>query len=158
LFLLVLMLGLVLYESLWLWGSGGQTIGKAFCNLTVCRIDGTAPAHTWRGLVWSLGRHGVGYTIADVFGLGILTALGPSRRCVHAYLFSSQVIIRPDDADLLARLDDYVKRLDAGVEASSKRYASLVSLWKKLTKLLKYPALVVIFVAGQDPGSPLGRM
>src|SRR5262249_3376586 len=59
---------------------------------------------------------------------------------------------------LLARLDDYVKRLDAGVEASSKRYASLVSLWKKLTKLLKYPALVVIFVAGQDPGSPLGRM
>jgi uncharacterized RDD family membrane protein YckC len=85
---------LLTYLTVWVWLSG-QTVGKALFNLTVRRIDDTAPARTWRGLVWSLGRHSVGYVIADVFGLGVLAALAPPRRCLHDYAFGSKVVIRP---------------------------------------------------------------
>jgi uncharacterized RDD family membrane protein YckC len=162
LFTLVLVFGLIAYQSGWVWLSGGQTIGKAACNLRVYRIDGVAFAGTWRGLIWSLGRHSL---VVDVFGLGFLAALGPSQRCLHDYLFSSQVITEPAGGDQrsqwLARLVRFNELLDAviaAIAARGKRYAVLVSLWKKLSKLLKYPALVVIFLAGKASDSPLGRM
>lgn len=163
LFALVLAACLITYLTVWVWLTGGQTIGKAMFNLTVRRINGAAPARTWRGLAWSLGRHSAGYLVADVFGLGVLAALAPPRRCLHDYLFGSQVVIGPTDGDQrpwspVARLSDFDERLEASIKDRGKRYARLVSLWKRLTKLVLYPAMVVIVVAGKNPQSWLGRL
>jgi uncharacterized RDD family membrane protein YckC len=162
LFTLVVVACLLTYLTVWVWLSG-QTVGKAVFNLTVRRIDDTAPARTWRGLVWSLGRHSVGYVIADVFGLGVLAALTPPRRCLHDYAFGSKVVIHPTSGDRrpwspVAQLNDLDERLDASIEDRGKRYARVVALWKKLTRLVRYPALLVIVLAGKNPESPLGRL
>jgi len=160
---LVLTVGLITYLTVSVWLTGGQTIGKAMCSLTVRRIDGTAPARTWVGLAWSLGRHSAGYLLVDVFGLGVLAALAPPRRCLHDYAFASEVVIRPTDGDQrlgspLARLRDFDERLKTVLEKTSKQYAWLVRLWNWLTKLVLYPAMAIIVVAGKNPESWLGRV
>jgi uncharacterized RDD family membrane protein YckC len=128
----VLAAGGIIYHTVWVWLSG-QTPGKALFDLAVRHGD-TAPARTWQGLLWCLGRHYAGYLIADLGGVGVLFALTQSRRCLHDYAFDSRVIIRSTGArgswSLLARLDDYDKRLDASIEERGKWYAPLVSLWK----------------------------
>jgi len=162
LFVLVVVACLVTYLTVWVWLTG-QTIGKALFNLTVRRVGDSAGAQTWRALVWSLGRHSVGYLIADVFGLGVLFALTSSRRCPHDYAFGSKVVIGPADGGQrrwspLAQLEDFDKRLDASIEDRGRRYARLVSLWKKLAKLLRYPALLVVVLAGKNSESQLGKV
>jgi uncharacterized RDD family membrane protein YckC len=163
LFALVLAAGLITYLTVSVWLTGGQTTGKAMFNLTVRRIDHTAPARSWLGLAWSLGRHSAGYLVADVFGLGVLAALAPPRRCLHDYAFGSQVVIRPTDGaqrpwSPVARLNDFGERLKTIVEESGKRYAGLVYLWKWLTKLVLAPAMLVTAVAGKNPESWLGKL
>ncbi len=58
----------------------------------------------------------------------------------------------------MAQLDDFDERLDASIKERGKRYASLVSLWKRLTKLVRYPALLVVVLAGKNPDSQLGKV
>jgi uncharacterized RDD family membrane protein YckC len=157
----LLAVGLVTYHTVWVWLSG-QTPGKAMYDLSV-RHGTSAPARTWQGLLWCLGRHSVGYLLADLLGVGFLFALTPrSRRCPHDYVFGSTVVIRATGAERawspMARLDDYDKRVDASIEERGKRYAPLLSVWKKQTKLLTKSALLVIFLLGRSPDSPLGKL
>lgn len=71
----------------------GQTAGKAVCGLSVRQIDGRPP-----GLVRSVGRHSLGYVIADVLLLGTVASLfTPRRRCPHDYGFGSEVVFMATD-------------------------------------------------------------
>jgi uncharacterized RDD family membrane protein YckC len=53
--LLIALLGVV-YHAGMVWLTGGQTIGKAMCSLTVRRIDGRAPRRDGAGLAWATWR------------------------------------------------------------------------------------------------------
>jgi uncharacterized RDD family membrane protein YckC len=164
LFALILAISLVVYFALMVWLTGGQTIGKALFELRVRRIDGSVPTRTARGLAWSLGRHSVGYLVADVFGVGLLLALvTPRRRCLHDYAFGSEVVIEPTDGEerscpLLVRVRAFGEQFKATVEQLGKRNTGPVFLWKWLTKLVMYTSLAVIALADTNPESRPGRM
>jgi hypothetical protein len=127
------------------WLTGGKTLGKALCNLSVCHLDGSAPAHDAAGLVWAFGRASVGYLVVDMFGLGVLVALrSPQRRCLHDYVFRSKVVSQLREADpqprgrLAAaanRLRDFSDKRETAVEERGKDYWFVVRLWKWLVKL-----------------------
>ncbi|HEV8568048.1 MAG TPA: RDD family protein [Actinoplanes sp.] len=159
LFVVGLVVGLVSYLAVSVWLTG-QTIGKALFGLTVRRIDGSAPPRTLRGLAWAVGRHSLGYLVVDVFGLGVLAALvTPRRRCLHDLLFKSEVVVGDRSPQPLGtRLRSYWERVEAAREETNQRYRWAVSLWTWLTKLVLRPAIVVLFVAGKQPDSPLGRL
>jgi uncharacterized RDD family membrane protein YckC len=160
LFAVVVALMVMYFQAVSVWLTGGQTIGKALFGLTVRRIDGSAPPRTPRGLAWAVGRHSVGYLVVDVVGLGVLAALmTPRRRCLHDYAFRSEVVVGDTSPQPLGmRLRGYWERVEAAQEETSKRYASVVSLYKWLSKLVIKPATGFLFVAGQHADSPLGRL
>ncbi len=140
-----LILVFVVYHTASVWLTGGKTIGKAACNLSVCHLDGSAPAQDAAGLVWAFGRASVGYLVVDVFGLGVLVALfSPQRRCLHDYAFRSQVVSQPSEADpqprgrlaaAAKRLHDFSDKRETAVEQAGKDYWFVVRLWKWLVKL-----------------------
>jgi len=137
-FIVVLVVVWVIYQTGMVWLTGGRTVGKSACGLSVRHIDGSAPDRTWAGFGWALGRASAGYLLADMLGLGVLVALcNPRRRCVHDYVFASQVVLAPADASepgpgLMDRIDQLNKNIDAGLEANTKRFAPLWKLWKWL--------------------------
>jgi uncharacterized RDD family membrane protein YckC len=141
----VLLLVFVVYHTASVWLTGGKTIGKALCNLSVGHLDGSAPAHDAAGLVWALGRASVGYLIVDVFGLGVLIALSnPQRRCLHDYVFRSQVVTQAGQADprpgnrlsaALNRLRQFSEERETTLDEVKKNHLFLVHLWKWLVKL-----------------------
>ena len=84
----------VYYLAATVWLLDGQTAGKAVCCLRVRRINGELTSDSLRGLLWSFGRHSVGYLIADVLLLGTLAAFfTPRRRCLHDVAFGSEVVL-----------------------------------------------------------------
>jgi uncharacterized RDD family membrane protein YckC len=137
-FIVVLVVVWVIYQTGMVWLTGGQTVGKSACGLSVQRIDGSAPDRTWAGFGWAFGRASAGYLIVDMLGLGVLVALrNPRRRCVHDYVFASEVILHPADASepshgLMDRIDQLNKNIDVGREANTKGFAALWKLWKRL--------------------------
>jgi uncharacterized RDD family membrane protein YckC len=137
-FIVVLVVVWVIYQTGMVWLTGGRTVGKSACGLSVRHIDGSAPDRTWAGFGWAFGRASAGYLIVDMLGLGVLVALSnPRRRCVHDYVFASEVVLHPADASepgpgLMDRIDQLNKNIDAGLEANTKRFAPLWKLWKRL--------------------------
>jgi uncharacterized RDD family membrane protein YckC len=161
LFVVAVTAGFVAYTSASVWLTDGQTIGKAACGLVVHRIDGAAPGRTLRGLAWAIGRHSVGYFVADVFGLGVLFALtNRRRRCLHDYAFGSEVLMCPTGSSRSlespsARLRAFRARLEAA--QTDAGWASFLARW--LVKLIVYPAVLILYVAGRLPApSPLRRV
>jgi uncharacterized RDD family membrane protein YckC len=140
-FIVVLVVVWVIYQTGMVWLTGGLTVGKSVCSLSVRHIDGSAPDRTWAGFGWAFGRASAGYLIVDMLGLGVLVALRNSRRrCVHDYVFASEVVLHPADASepgpgLMDRIDQLNKDIDAGLEANTKRSAPLWKLWKRLLVL-----------------------
>jgi uncharacterized RDD family membrane protein YckC len=144
--LAALLLVFVVYHTATVWLTGGKTIGKAACNLSVAHLDGSAPANDSPGLVWAFGRASVGYLVVDIFGLGVLVALfNPQRRCLHDYAFRSQVVSHSSRADplqprgRLAAALDRLRQFSAEQETSWEdfkgKYGFLFRLWKWLTEL-----------------------
>ncbi len=70
LYAIVLLVAWVAYQTASVWLTGGRTIGKAACNLSVRHIDGSAPRQDPAGLVWAFGRASLGYLVIDMCGLG----------------------------------------------------------------------------------------
>jgi len=131
----------IYYLSATTWLMDGQTAGKAVCGLAVRRIDRTTPARSWRGLVWSVGRHSVGYLVADVLGLGALLALVTARRrCLHDYAFNSEVVmVAPEQdeqgASFTARYRHYWEEFDKRYDEVKSNYRWLFAPWKWLTRV-----------------------
>ena len=137
-FVVVLVVVWVIYQTGMVWLTGGRTVGKSACGLSVRHIDGSAPDRTWAGFGWAFGRASAGYLIVDMFGLGVLVALrNPRRRCVHDYVFASEVVLRPADAlepgpGLMDRMEQLNKNIDVGLEANTRRFAPLWKLWIRM--------------------------
>ena len=146
LYIIVLLLAWVIYQTAAVWLTGGRTIGKAACSLSVRRIDGSAPRQDRAGLAWAFGRASLGYLVIDMCGLGVLVALrSPRRRCLHDYAFASEVILHSDTDDPLhprsrlerirQRLQQFTEDRESAWEAKKKNYAFVASLWKWLLRI-----------------------
>ncbi len=148
------------YMAASVWLTGGLTVGKALFGLAVSRIDGSEPARDLRGLAWSAGRHSAGYAVADVFGIRAVVALARRKdRCPHDRAFNSIVVLSPTVPGAAGRLRDYDERLEDGIKLIGERYGWSFRLWKRLAKLMVFPATLVIALAGKDfVGSVLGSL
>ena len=152
----MLLIAWVAYQTGSVWLTGGRTIGKAACNLSVRHIDGSAPRQDRAGLAWAFGRASLGYLIIDMCGLGILVALrSPRRRCLHDYAFASEVILHPDTGDPLhprsrlerirQRLQQFTEDRDSAWEAKKKKYAFVATLWKWLARIIELSLAGLLF-------------
>ena len=142
----VLLMAWVIYQTGAVWLTGGRTIGKAACSLSVRHIDGSAPRQDLAGLAWAFGRASLGYLVIDMGGLGVLAGLGNRRRrCLHDYAFASEVVLHPDDGDPLhhrgrlerirQRLQQFTEDREDAWEAKKKKYTFVVTLWKWLLRI-----------------------
>lgn len=126
------------YVSMTTWLMHGQTAGKVVCGLAVRRVHGGAPPRSSPGLLWSVGRHSVGYVVTDVLGLGTALALvTPRRRCLHDYAFGSEVVMVERVQTPRAYWDRYRafwKPFKEAYEEIQERYVWLFFPWKWLTK------------------------
>lgn len=127
----------VTYHTALVWLTG-QTIGKALGNLAVRRLDATPYVRTSRGLWWALGRVTVGYLVVDMFGLGVLVALSPrnpARRCLHDWVFASQVVMCGERdwalPKLRRRLSDFARQR----EDASKKIEEIQQEPRRLRRL-----------------------
>jgi uncharacterized RDD family membrane protein YckC len=147
-FAAVLLAAWVIYQTGSVWLTGGRTVGKAACNLSVRHIDGSIPRQDRAGLTWAFGRASLGYLVIDMGGLGVLVALrSPRRRCLHDYAFASEVVLHPDpDPDdplhprsrlerIRRRLQQFTEDRENAWEAKKKKYAFIDSLWKWLLRI-----------------------
>jgi uncharacterized RDD family membrane protein YckC len=142
----VLLMAWVAYQTGSVWLTGGRTIGKAACNLSVRHIDGSAPRQDPAGLAWAFGRASLGYLIIDMGGLGTLMALrSPRRRCLHDYAFASEVVLHPYPKGQMyprgrlervrQRLQQFNEDRESAWEAEKKKYAFVAALWKWLVRI-----------------------
>ena len=142
----VLLMAWVAYQTGSVWLTGGRTIGKAACNLSVRHIDGSAPRQDLAGLAWAFGRASLGYLVIDMGGLGVLVALrNPRRRCLHDYAFASEVVLHPYTSDPLhprgrlervrQRLQQFTEDRESAWEAEKRKYAFVTALWKWLVRI-----------------------
>ena len=151
----VLLMAWVIYQTGAVWLTGGRTIGKAACSLSVRHIDGSAPRQDRAGLAWAFGRASLGYLVIDMGGLGILVGLrNPRRRCLHDYAFASEVVLHPDTGDPLhprGRLERLRQRLQQFTEdrenawEAKKNYTFVATLWKWLAQITAISLAVLIF-------------
>jgi hypothetical protein len=152
----VLVMAWVIYQTGSVWLTGGRTTGKAACNLSVRRVDGSAPRQNRAGLAWAFGRASLGYLVIDMGGLGVLVALGnPRRRCLHDYAFSSEVVLHPDTSDPLQsrsrlerirhRLQQFSEDRESAWEARKKKYAFVPALWNTLLRTAEISLGLLVF-------------
>jgi uncharacterized RDD family membrane protein YckC len=152
----VLLMAWVIYQTGAVWLTGGRTIGKAACSLSVRHIDGSAPRQDRAGLAWAFGRASLGYLVIDMGGLGILVALrNPRRRCLHDYAFASEVVLHPDTGDplnsrgrlerLRQRLQQFTEDRENAWEAKKKNYAFVATLWKLLVRITEISLAGLLF-------------
>jgi uncharacterized RDD family membrane protein YckC len=143
---IVLLTAWVAYQTASVWLTGGRTIGKAACSLSVRHIDGSAPRQDRAGLAWAFGRASLGYLVIDMGGLGVLAALrSRRRRCLHDYAFASEVVLHPYTSDPLhrrgrlervrQRLQQFTEDRESAWEAEKKKYAFVTALWKWLVRI-----------------------
>ena len=156
LYAIVLLIAWIAYQTGSVWLTGGRTIGKAACNLSVRRIDGSAPRQDLAGLAWAFGRASLGYLVIDMGGLGVLVALrSPRRRCLHDYAFASEVVLHPDTDDPLhprsrverirQRLQQFTQDRESAWEAKKERYAFVATLWKWLLRITELSLAGLLF-------------
>lgn len=152
----VLVMAWVIYQTGSVWLTGGRTTGKAACNLSVRRVNGSAPRQDRAGLAWAFGRASLGYLVIDMGGLGVLVALGnPRRRCLHDYAFASEVVLHPDTSDPLRphsrlerirqRLQQFSEDRDNAWESKKKKYAFVPALWNTLLRTAELSLGLVVF-------------
>ena len=152
----VLLMAWVIYQTGSVWLTGGRTTGKAACNLSVRRINGSAPRQDRAGLAWAFGRASLGYLVIDLGGLGVLVALGnPRRRCLHDYAFASEVVLHPDTGDPLhprsrlerirQRLQQFTDDRERTWEAKKQNYAFAAALWKWLLRITETSLAGLLF-------------
>jgi uncharacterized RDD family membrane protein YckC len=152
----VLLMAWVAYQTGAVWLTGGRTIGKAACSLSVRHIDGSAPRQDRTGLAWAFGRASLGYLVIDMGGLGILVGLrNPRRRCLHDYAFASEVVLHPDTGDplhprgrlerLRQRLQQFTEDRENAWEAKKKNYAFVTTLWKLLVRITEISLAGLLF-------------
>lgn len=152
----VLLMAWVIYQTGAVWLTGGRTIGKAACSLSVRHIDGSAPRQDRAGLAWAFGRASLGYLVIDMGGLGILVGLrNPRRRCLHDYAFASEVVLHPDTGDplhprgrlerLRQRLQQFTEDRENAWEAKKKNYAFVATLWKWLVRITEISLAGLLF-------------
>lgn len=138
----------VYYVGATTWLMRGRTAGKAICQLRSAPVGADDVPRTFRRLVWSVGRHTIGYVVVDVLLLGTLFALmNRRRRCLHDYVFVSEVTSTAGSQD---RPASFVERYRAYWEECAERYDELTSRnrwfffpWKWLSKALVVAALVL---------------
>ena len=150
----VLLMAWVTYQTGSVWLTGGRTIGKAACNLSVRHIDGSAPRRNLAGLTWAFGRASLGYLVVDMGGLGVLVALRtPRRRCLHDYVFASEVVLHPNISEPLhhhpgrlerirQQLQQFSEDRENAWEAEKKKYAFVAVLWRWLVRITEYSQAV----------------
>ena len=152
----VLLMAWVIYQTGAVWLTGGRTIGKAACSLSIRHIDGSAPRQDRAGLAWAFGRASLGYLVIDMGGLGILVGLrNPRRRCLHDYAFASEVVLHPDTGDplhprgrlerLRQRLQQFTEDRENAWEAKKKNYAFVATLWKWLVRITEISLGLLLF-------------
>jgi uncharacterized RDD family membrane protein YckC len=152
----VLLMAWVIYQTGSVWLTGGRTIGKAACSLSVRHIDGSAPRQDRAGLAWAFGRASLGYLVIDIGGLGILVGLrSPRRRCLHDYAFASEVVLHPDTGDplhprgrlerLRQRLQQFTEDRENAWEAKKKNYAFVATLWEWLVRITEISLAGLLF-------------
>jgi uncharacterized RDD family membrane protein YckC len=152
----VLLMAWVIYQTGAVWLTGGRTIGKAACSLSIRHIDGSAPRQDRAGLAWAFGRASLGYLVIDMGGLGILAGLrNPRRRCLHDYAFASEVVLHPDTSDplhprgrlerLRQRLQQFTEDRENTWEAKKKNYAFVATLWKWLVRITEISLAGLLF-------------
>jgi uncharacterized RDD family membrane protein YckC len=152
----VLLMAWVIYQTGAVWLTGGRTIGKTACSLSIRHIDGSAPRQDRAGLAWAFGRASLGYLVIDMGGLGIVAALGsPRRRCLHDYAFASEVVLHPDTGDplhprgrlerLRQRLQQFTEDRENAWEAKKKNYAFAAALWKWLLRITEISLSLLLF-------------
>jgi uncharacterized RDD family membrane protein YckC len=152
----VLLMAWVIYQTGAVWLTGGRTIGKAACSLSIRHIDGSAPRQDRDGLAWAFGRASLGYLVIDMGGLGILVGLrNPRRRCLHDYAFASEVVLHPDTGDplhprgrlerLRQRLQQFTEDRENAWEAKKKNYAFVATLWKWLVRITEISLAGLLF-------------
>jgi uncharacterized RDD family membrane protein YckC len=151
----------VYYMTATVWLVDGQTVGKAVCGLRVRRIDGSLPTRSRRDLAWSLGRHSIGYLIADVLLLGTVSSLfTPRRRCPHDYAFGSEVVraAGSDERERASvRYEAFSKLWQARHEELAGQYGWILWPAKWLTRIVGVVAVWLSFPAkalGAGPSPP----
>jgi uncharacterized RDD family membrane protein YckC len=153
---IVLLMAWVIYQTGAVWLTGGRTIGKAACSLSVRHIDGSVPGQDRAGLAWAFGRASLGYLVIDMGGLGALVALrSPRRRCLHDYAFASEVVLHPDTGDplhprgrlerLRQRLQQFTQDRENAWEAKKEHYAFAAALWKWLLRITEISLGLLLF-------------
>jgi uncharacterized RDD family membrane protein YckC len=153
---IVLLTAWVAYQTASVWLTGGRTIGKAACSLSVRHIDGSAPRQDRAGLAWAFGRASLGYLVIDLCGLGVLVALrSPRRRCLHDYAFASEVILHPDTGDPLhprsrlerirQRLQHFTEDRESAWEAKKGKYAFVLTLWNTVLRTAEISLGLLLF-------------
>jgi uncharacterized RDD family membrane protein YckC len=131
--------GWLYYVGSTAWLMDGQTAGKVICGLRVRRLGTVSVEHTPRGLLWSLGRHSVGYVVVDVFLVGSLLALvDRRRRCLHDYAFASEVTQAEADtgapASFAGRYRSYWELFSDRYDEFTTRNRWFFFPWKWLSK------------------------
>jgi TolB protein len=130
----------VYYLAATVWLMEGQTAAKAVCGLRVRRIDGRPLSRSLRDLIWSFGRHSVGYLVADVLLLGTALALVTKRRrCLHDYAFGSETVLvgRGDPGQpAWDRYRAFWKLFMARYDEVKAEYRWILFPWKWLTAVM----------------------
>lgn len=113
------------YHTVLLWLTG-QTVGKAISNLEVRRADGATFVRVPRALPWALGRSSLGYLVVDAVGIGVLVALprtNAARRCLHDWVFGSQVVLRGELSWAIPKMRRRLSEFARSREDASKAVA-----------------------------------
>jgi hypothetical protein len=94
-----------------------------------------------------------------MFGLGVLVALrNPQRRCLHDYVFRSQVVTHLGQADpqprsrlaaALSRLRQFSDDLETTLDEAKKNYMFLLRIWKWLVELAAGCLAWLLIVGGK---------
>jgi uncharacterized RDD family membrane protein YckC len=155
-YVVVLLMTWVIYQTGAVWLTGGRTVGKAACSLSVRHIDGSPPRQDRAGLAWAFGRASLGYLVIDMGGLGVLVALrSPRRRCLHDYAFASEVVLHPGTGDPLdpsgrlerirQRLEQFTQDRENAWQAKKEKYAFAAALWKWLLWIAGISLALLVF-------------
>src|SRR6266851_3173439 len=136
------LLFLVAYHTCSIWLTQ-QTAGKALLRLRVERAGGKRAK-----FLWALGRTTVGYVVVDVFGLGVLAALGnPNHRCLHDYVFADDVVLEPSQpgaaTTIASRFLEFAADLQETLDKKKKKSTLLKGLVTLAVKLAFFVALVL---------------
>ncbi len=154
---LVPLLLLIAYHALLTW-LVQQTAGKALLGLRVRRI-GHEPT-----FLWAVSRASAGYFIVDMLGIGLLTAFFDARRrCLHDFVFGSEVIFEGDESlrlkRFLNRLENFAKRQETALKEKKKSIAALIAFWTFLAATARILQRVIDhLVVGAKTPPPAGSV